>query len=659
MAIKTMNFFVEMQNVNQSDDRTTYRVFTSDEHSIELNFDILDIEDLSGMTAEVMIYTEDKSLFVNKATFKAPNSYSYIMQPQEDARRGLCIVQLLLKDGAKILTSPKYRFEIERSVNDEVVQESGIVNTWESFKKDRETWSKEYQEKLDAWSQEMTEEVNKMKATAERQEARRVEAEELRVRRENVRAGNEFSREQAEKSRSSAEVKRAEAEKLRIEAESKRNNRYESAEAARNSKYDSAEKARESKFNQAEQARADAESKRVTAEQLRASEEAKRASAETARNAAETNRANEETNRVNAEKERESKFSGWDKTMSGVLPEATSTKAGIVKVEGTSGESAPYTVYSRDKFHEIFSSQMSERYQAISTSLALMRSEINNDYQKKLTAGENITIVDNKISGTASYDDTKLREEIRKDYVPKSDFDVKVNDGKRLGIVRTDRLILYNDINGSSSDLVITRSRLAKDLGKKQDKPTDGSKFLTDNDMMFSPYSDNVRRPIIMAEELLITPQPTVPPRQVWTEFNHGSGSGLDADTLDGYHADQFVLKSEQGNSGLKKITGSFVHHKVKTDYNSSHLKLITATGLIIYDFKITLRTSISSEYGEVIGKIDLPQQLPSLASFYMIRPDNDSKFQVNLKSNGELVLATSGYIYPDYPYYANGFIII
>lgn len=605
MAIKTMNFFVEMQNVNQSDDRTTYRVFTSDEHSIELNFEILDIENLSGMTAEVIIYTEDKSLFVNKATFKAPNSYSYIMQPQEDARRGLCIVQLLLKDGAKILTSPKYRFEIERSVNDEVVQESGIVNTWESFKKDRETWSKEYQEKLDSWSQEMTEEVNKMKANAEKQEARRVEAEELRVRRENVRAGNEASREQKESARISAESSRVEAEKARVEAESKRDSRYESAEAARNSKYDSAEKARESKFNQAEQARADAESKRATAEQSRASEEAKRTSAESARKSAEINRANEETKRVNAEKERESKFSGWDKTMQGVLPEATSTKAGILKVEGTSGESAPYTTYSKGKVDEIVNSK-----------------------QDKLTAGENITIEGNKISGTASYDDSTLKKEIQ------SNSNALGNHNERI-------------------------NKISQEVLRKQNMPTDGNRFLTDKDIAFHPSYSKPNAPVFLTNELWLTPHPQFPPRPVWTGFNDGSGSGLDADKLDGYHADQFVLKSEQSNSGFKKITGSFVHHNVKTDYNSSHLKLITATGLIIYDFKLTLRTSISSEYGEVIGKIDLPQQLPSLASFYMIRPDNDSKFQVNLTSSGELKLATSGYIYPDYPYYANGFIII
>ena len=458
MAIKTMNFFVEMQNAHQGDGRTTYRVFTSDEHSIELNFDIQDIEDLSGMTAEVMIYTEDKSLFVNKATFKAPNSYSYIMQPQEDARRGLCIVQLLLKEGSKILTSPKFRFEIERSVNDEVVQESGIVNTWEDFKKDTETWSKETQEKLDSWSQEMTEKVNEMKAKAEKEEARRVEAEELRVRRENVRAGNEATREQAEKSRNTAETNRAEAEKLRVEAEYKRNSRYESAEAARNSKYDSAEKTRESKFIQAEQARADAEAKRVTAEQSRASEEDKRTSAESERNSAEIKRANEETKRVNAEKERASKFSGWDKTMQGVIPEATADKAGIVKIEGTSRESAPYTVYSKDKFHEDIRSQMSEQYQAIDNSLALMRSEFNNDYQKKLTAGANIGIFNNKIS------------------------------------------------------------------------------------------------------------------------VQQGSGSGLEADKLDGYHADQFVLKDK-----INKGDGRF---NVQLDREMNSLNWIIINGVLIYDIK-------------------------------------------------------------------------
>ncbi len=561
MAIKTLNFFVEMQNVNLGYGRTTYRVFTSDEHSIELNFEILDIENLSGMTAEIMIYTEDKSLFVNKATFKAPNSYSYIMQPQEDARRGLCIVQLLLKDGAKILTSPKFKFEIERSVNDEVVQESGIVNTWEDFKKDTETWSKETQEKLDAWSEEMTEKVNEMKSKAEKEEARRVEAEELRVRRENVRAGNEASREQAEKSRNTAETNRAEAEKLRVEAESKRNSRYEQAEAARNSKYDSAEKTRESKFIQAEQARADAEAKRVTAEQSRASEESKRATAESTRESAEANRANEETKRVNAEKEREFKFNGWDKTMQGVIPEATADKAGIVKVEGTSGESAPYTVYSKGK---------------LADKLTVFMNDCFEDYQPKLTAGDNITIEEN----TISYDDTKLREEISKKYVT------------------TEKL----DIGGAIPDV----ARLyAKGIALNSKNRGLAGVLTTDDIKIVQGNMGNSA--IINADVVLTTDRKTQNQYRLLSEKDTGSGSGLNADKLDGYHADQFFTKYE-----LKIFQGSGTF-SFKIFNNIESIQWVLLNNILFYDIVFAsnddgLMQRVNA--GIPLAKLDLPRPL-------------------------------------------------
>lgn len=614
MAIKTINFPVEIQNVNQQNEPLISRIFTSDEHSIELNFEILDIEDLSGMTAEVMIYTEDKSLFVNKATFKAPNSFSYIMQPQEDARRGLCIVQLLLKDGSKILTSPKFKFEIERSVNDEVVQESGIVNTWEDFKKDNETWSKEYQEKLDAWSEEMTEKVNEMKANAEKEEANRVEAEKLRVSAEIKRKSSESKRASAESTRKTAETKRAEAEKLRVEAESKRDGLYEKAESDRNNKYSTAETERKEQFANAEQARADAEAKRVTAEQSRASEESKRATAESTRESAEANRANEETKRVNAEKEREFKFNGWDKTMQGVIPEATADKAGIVKVEGTSGESAPYTVYSKGKLADKLTEVMNDWFE---------------DYQPKLTAGENITIDGNTISSTASYDDSALKKEIQ------SNSNALGNHNERI-------------------------NKISQEVLRKQNKPTDGSRFLTDKDLAFHPSYSKPNAPVFLANELWLTPHPQFQPKQVWTEFNQGSGSGLDADKLDGYHADQFVLKSEQQNSSFKKQTGKFIHSKIKQTTNgTSYLKWTHSGDVLIYDFKITLSTSISREYGAVIGKIQLPKNLDESVLIQMSRSDTDAKFLMNLKPNGEITLATSDYIYADNPYFGNGFIII
>ena len=96
--------------------------------------------------------------------------------------------------------------------------------------------------------------------------------------------------------------------------------------------------------------------------------------------------------------------------------------------------------------------------------------------QDKLIAGVNIKIDGNTISSTASYDDKQIRA----------------------------------------------------DLDKKVNKPTDGSRFLTDKDLAFHPSYSKPNAPVFLANELWLTPHPQFQPKQVWTEFNQGSGSGLD-----------------------------------------------------------------------------------------------------------------------------------
>ena len=149
----------------------------------------------------------------------------------------------------------------------------------------------------------------------------RVEAEKKRVSAEDVRASNESTRQSNEATRQSNETARQQNESTRA----------------------SQEKTRQSQ----EQSRADAESKRATSETTREQSEQTRTSKETERQNAERERATQEdtrkkqeSSRVEAEKQRAAaeidragKFAGWDKTMSGVIPTATSTVAGIVRID--------------------------------------------------------------------------------------------------------------------------------------------------------------------------------------------------------------------------------------------------------------------------------------------------------------------------------------
>ncbi|WP_066924660.1 hypothetical protein [Murdochiella massiliensis] len=168
-------------------------------------------------------------------------------------------------------------------------------------------------------------------------ESGRESAESNRKSAEQSRASSEQSRKKTESSRESAEQSRKNAESERVSAESSRND----AESMRQ------QNERTRQVN--EDARKKEESARASAESTRQSAESSRQSAEGARAKNETTRQNQESARVDAENKRKATFAGWDKTMQGVIPNATELATGVVRVSGMSSESAPYTVPSVGK----------------------------------------------------------------------------------------------------------------------------------------------------------------------------------------------------------------------------------------------------------------------------------------------------------------------
>ena len=102
-----------------------------------------------------------------------------------------------------------------------------------------------------------------------------------------------------------------------------------------------------------EETRKSNEIKRETNEATRKSNEVKRESNETTRKSQETARKSAEDKRVIAEEERGIKFDSWDKTMEGVLPNATDTIAGVVKVDKMPTETGEITVPSVGKLEEV------------------------------------------------------------------------------------------------------------------------------------------------------------------------------------------------------------------------------------------------------------------------------------------------------------------
>ena len=102
-----------------------------------------------------------------------------------------------------------------------------------------------------------------------------------------------------------------------------------------------------------EKIRQDAEDKRNLDEAIRKDNESIRKANEVKRESNESTRQSQESERVTAEEEREIKFDSWDKTMEGIIPNATNTIAGVVKVDKMPTETGEITVPSVGKLEEV------------------------------------------------------------------------------------------------------------------------------------------------------------------------------------------------------------------------------------------------------------------------------------------------------------------
>ena len=233
------------------------------------------------------------------------------------------------------------------------------------------------------------------------QEANRIRDEKTRESNETIRKSQELSRKSAEdkritaeEERKSNEAQRQKDEKSRLEKEVTR----QSEEAERQTAEDKRiadEKTRQSQETtrkSQETARESAEDKRVSSETIRASEEATRKANEVKRESNESTRQSQETERVEAEEERKSKFDGWDKTMEGVIPNATDISTGVVKVDKAEDEEAPYTVPTIGRLEEnmsAFEDRITADIQSFKDTTVsennALKEEINNSVDTKIS----------------------------------------------------------------------------------------------------------------------------------------------------------------------------------------------------------------------------------------------------------------------------------
>lgn len=268
-----------------------------------------------------------------------------------------------IRDGLKdVLTTENARVEAEKkrvsAENTRASQESTRTSN-EATRQSNETTrqqnestrtSNEQQRQADE-STRKSDEQKRISAESSRnsEESKRDNAEKIRVENENkrisaekTRAENDTEYNKNEEQRQTQESTRQTQEQQRVDAEKLRQSQEDTRKQSEDTRV-SQEKTRQTQ----EQSRVDAESKRTTSEtsrrqteQTRNINETERQNAEQTRQSNEQTRVSQETDRVEAEKKRAAaesdragKFAGWDKTMQGVIPTATSTVAGIVRID--------------------------------------------------------------------------------------------------------------------------------------------------------------------------------------------------------------------------------------------------------------------------------------------------------------------------------------
>lgn len=250
--------------------------------------------------------------------------------------------------------------EATRQSNESTRQQNESTRTSNETQRqaDESTRKSEEQKRITAESNRNSEEAKRDNA-----EKIRIENESKRVSAENTRAENDTKYNKNESTRQSQENTRQTQEQQRVDAEKQRQSQENTRKQSEDTRT-SQEKTRQSQ----EQSRVDAESKRATSEtsreqseQTRNTKETERQNAEQTRQSNENTRQQQESSRVEAEKQREKaesdragKFAGWDKSMQGVIPTATSTVAGIVRID-VDGESTAISEKTYNELRDDFS----------------------------------------------------------------------------------------------------------------------------------------------------------------------------------------------------------------------------------------------------------------------------------------------------------------
>ncbi|SFB90952.1 hypothetical protein SAMN04488102_101370 [Alkalibacterium subtropicum] len=246
--VKPFIYDVELTSTKRHSQFTLPTAYTNDLDVIEFQFNILDDIDLTGATANVILFMKDGSFFQNDETSGVTiegKTVKYTMKENEGNHSGTSEVQLVVLLDGQHYASPKYKFRIENGLETDVAVEI-MIQTWSTLTKEARDYIDEFhdneavrqstfatneasrqsefdtnetnrQSTFDTNETNRQDEFDSNEATRQSNEIERQTNETERLANESTRQDNESARQDNESDRQAAETARAEAEDIRSE----------------------------------------------------------------------------------------------------------------------------------------------------------------------------------------------------------------------------------------------------------------------------------------------------------------------------------------------------------------------------------------------------------------------------------------------------------
>lgn len=235
MAIKDVEFDILLKSTDRQFQFERDVVFTNDRNSVRVIFNIKDMttSDLSGATAQVILYMHDGSFYQipNGDVIKDGTSFKYVLKGNEGKHRGVVKAQLVVMfTGDSDLASRKCEFEIDTGL-DNVVAAEVMIKDWTTLLREARDYIEEYKQneaaRIQSFNQTQTERATQFSEAQSERQAAYDQVEEVREQSENERVSNEEERVSKEQERVDNENERISNEANRQAAETTRAEFYE------------------------------------------------------------------------------------------------------------------------------------------------------------------------------------------------------------------------------------------------------------------------------------------------------------------------------------------------------------------------------------------------------------------------------------------------